>query len=84
MHCFGATVFVLYLLLFEAQLFQRMDVVMKQLKEYEGTFDLVTKEFASMVMVLAERLGEEPTLRMLKKAKERLERPHAEKGRKKP
>lgn len=52
---------------------KRMDVVMKRLDEYEGTFDLVTKEFLTMLMVVGERIGDEALLQMLREAKERLE-----------
>jgi hypothetical protein len=49
-----------------------MDVVMSQMKEYEETFGSVTKEFGNMIFVLAERLGDEATLKMLQEAKKKL------------
>ncbi len=55
-----------------ASLRKRMDTVVNRLEEYEETFDLVTKEFASMVMVLAERQGDEKTLKIMQEAKEKL------------
>lgn len=67
-----------------ASLRKRMDVVLKQLKEHEETFDLVTREFGNFIVVLAERVGDEATLKLMLEAKERLERPRAEKGWKKP
>lgn len=66
-----------------ASLRKRMDVVLKRLKEHEETFDLVTREFGNFIVVLAERVGDETTLKLMLEAKERLERPLAEKGWKK-
>lgn len=56
----------------------RMDIVVKQLKEFEETFDLVTKEFLTMLMVVGERIGDKALLQMLREAKERLERARRE------
>jgi integrase len=56
-----------------ASLRKRMDVIMSQMKEYDETFGLVTKEFGNMIIVLAERLGDEATLKILQEAKKKLE-----------
>lgn len=53
---------------------KRIDAVIGQMNEYEETFDLVTKEFGNMIIVLAERLGDEATLNMLQEARHRLEK----------
>jgi len=53
---------------------KRMDVVIGQMNEYEETFDLVTKEFGNMIIVLAERLGDEATLKIMREARQRLEK----------
>ena len=45
-----------------------------QLEEYQGTFDLVTKEFLTMLIVLGERIGDTALLGMMQEAKERLEK----------
>ena len=53
---------------------KRMDVVMKQSSEFEETFDSVTREFGNVMIVLAEKLGDKTTVRILRDAKERLEK----------
>jgi len=45
-----------------------------QLEEYQGTFDLVTKEFLTMLIVLGERIGDKALLGMMQETKERLEK----------
>ncbi len=56
----------------------------ERLKEHEETLDLVTREFGNIMTVIAEKLGDEATLKIMREVKERLERPSAEKGREKP
>jgi hypothetical protein len=53
---------------------ERMDVVIKQLKGYEGTLDLVTKEFLTMLEVVGEKVGDKALLKMVEETKERLEK----------
>ncbi|HKZ93674.1 MAG TPA: tyrosine-type recombinase/integrase [Candidatus Bathyarchaeia archaeon] len=58
---------------------KRIEAIVEQIKEYEETFDSVVREFATLILVLAERLGDETTLRMLHEAKERLDQKLVEK-----
>lgn len=45
----------------------------EELKEHEETFDLMTKEFLTMLMMVGERIGDKALLQMMQEAKERLE-----------
>lgn len=53
---------------------KRMDVVVRQLREFEETFDLVTKESMTILAVVAERLGDEVLLKMMQEAKHLIEK----------
>ena len=53
---------------------KRMDVVVRQLREFEETFDTVTKESMTILAVVAERLGDETLLKMMQEAKQLVEK----------
>jgi integrase len=53
---------------------ERMDVVINQIKQYEGTLDNVAREFLTMLLVVGEKIGDKALLKMLEDTKQRLEK----------
>jgi uncharacterized coiled-coil protein SlyX len=51
---------------------ERMDVVINQIKQYEGTLDNVAREFLTMLVVVGEKVGDKALLKMVEDTKQRL------------
>jgi integrase len=52
---------------------ERMDVVINQIRQYEGTLDIVAREFLTMLVVVGEKVGDKALLKMIEDTKQRLE-----------
>jgi hypothetical protein len=53
---------------------ERMDVVINQIKQYEGTLDNVAREFLTLLVVVGEKVGDKALLKMLEDTKQRLKK----------
>jgi hypothetical protein len=53
---------------------ERMDVVINQIRQYEGTLDNVAREFLTMLLVVGEKVGDKALLKMVEDTKQRLEK----------
>jgi integrase len=53
---------------------ERMDVVINQIRQYEGTLDIVAREFLTLLVVVGEKVGDKALLQMVEDTKQRLEK----------
>ena len=53
---------------------EQMDVVINQIKQYEGTLDNVAREFLTLLVVVGEKVGDKALLKMLEDTKQRLKK----------
>jgi hypothetical protein len=53
---------------------ERMEVVINQIRQYEGTLDNVAREFLTMLLVVGEKVGDKALLKMIEDTKQRLEK----------
>jgi len=51
-----------------------MDVVINQIKQYEGTLDNVAREFLTLLVIVGEKVGDKALLKILKDTKQRLKK----------
>jgi len=53
---------------------ERMDVVINQIKQYEGTLDNVAREFLTLLVIVGEKVGDKALLKILEDTKQRLKK----------